>query len=45
MVKPEEKSRTCYLHFEVVNSIVVLGEERQCPDAGEKERDAGLFIP
>ena len=30
------------LHFEVVESVVVLSEECQSPDTGEEERDAAL---
>lgn len=30
------------LHFEMVETVVVLSEECQSPDAGEEERDAAL---
>lgn len=33
-----------YLHFQVVESIVVLSEECQSPDTGEKKCDTALCI-
>lgn len=38
----QEARQHCHLHFEVVESIVVFGEERQSPDTGEEEWDAAL---
>lgn len=35
----------CHIHFEVVESIVMLREECQSPDTGEEEWDAALRVP
>ena len=37
-------SGTMHLHFEMVESIVMLCEECQSPDGSEEERHTALFI-
>lgn len=42
---PSKRGENCCLHFEVIESIVMLCEECQSPDTGDEEWDTALCIP